>query len=109
MLISISSRSSERAITLCATPAGCERHEPAFTVTSPSTPAKRKVIQPFSTITKWPVMSCQCQPVGCSKGLMARMCFAPMRPPEAAARPRSRYSLSTRGPSRVNAASEFTT
>ena len=72
-------------------------------VTSPSTPAKRNVIQPFRITTKWPVMSCQCQPVGCSNGLMARMCLAPMRPPDAAARPRSRYSLSARGPSRVKA------
>ena len=106
MLISISSRSSERAITLCATPAGCDRQEPAFTVTSPSTPAKRNVIQPFRITTKWPVMSCQCQPVGCSNGRMARMCFAPMRPPLAAARPRSRYSLSARGPSRVKSPSD---
>ena len=39
-------------------------------------------------------------------GLIARMCLTPMRPPVAAARPRSRYSTSARRPSRVKAASE---
>src|SRR5207245_1686348 len=48
-LISSTSRSSARAITLCATPAGCDNPSPARSVTSPSTPAKRKVSQPRST------------------------------------------------------------
>src|SRR5690349_11799009 len=50
-------------------------------------------------------MSCQCQPVASGIGAIARMCLIPTRPPVAAASPRSRYSMSARGPSRVNVAS----
>src|ERR1700737_2061323 len=50
-------------------------------------------------------MSCQCQPVGSVIGLRARMCLAPMRPLVTAASPRSRYSESSRSPSRFQVAS----
>ncbi len=48
----------------------------------------------------WAGMSCQCQPVSFSKGTIARMCLAVMRPSDASAMPNSPYSSKARGPSR---------
>ena len=103
LLISITSRSSERAITLCATPAGCDRPSPACTrhVAFDAGEAEREPALQHDTRNA-PSCRASASRSAAANGRMARMCLAPMRPPVAAARPRSRYSVSSRRPSRFH-------